>query len=90
MHQGVDFGSVVEHWIFNQAACVQIPPKSWDIFSLICYALFFVTLSCLKKCDKDHLYKFLVSLHPEASHKIWFQMTQMKNEKKQHLILKPE
>ena len=37
------FGSEVEHWTFNPAAGVQIPPKSWDFFSLICYALFFVT-----------------------------------------------
>ena len=35
-------GSVVEHWIIDPAARVQIPPKSWDFFSLICYALFFV------------------------------------------------
>ena len=25
------FGSVIEHWTFNPAARVQIPPKSWDL-----------------------------------------------------------
>ena len=33
---------MVENRIINPAARVQIPPKSWDFFSLICYALFFV------------------------------------------------
>ena len=37
------FGSVVEHLAFNPEAWVQIPSKSQDFFSLICFALFFVT-----------------------------------------------
>ena len=38
------FGSVVENWIIDPAARVRFPPKSWEFFfSLICYALFFVT-----------------------------------------------
>ena len=37
------FGSVVEHWVLNPEARVQIPPKSWDFFCLMCYVLFFVT-----------------------------------------------
>ena len=37
------FGSVIEHWITDPAGRVRFPPKSWEFFSLICYALFFVT-----------------------------------------------
>ena len=37
------FGSVVEHWIIDTAVRVRVPPKSWEFFSQICYALFFVT-----------------------------------------------
>ena len=36
------FGSVVDHWIIDPAARVRFSPKSWNCFSLICYALFFV------------------------------------------------
>ena len=42
------FGSEVEHWIIDQEAWIRFPPKSWDFFSLICYALFFLRLSCCK------------------------------------------
>ena len=34
-------GSVVEHWIFNPAARVRFPLKSWDFFqpNLLCFVL---------------------------------------------------
>ena len=37
------FGSVVEHWIIDPAAWVQFSRSHENFFSLICYALFFVT-----------------------------------------------
>ena len=36
-------------------ARVQIPPKPWDFFSLICFALFFVMASC----RKTHLHIYI-------------------------------
>ena len=41
LRQGVDFGSVVEHWIIDPAARVRFPPKSWDFFrpNLLCFVL---------------------------------------------------
>ena len=35
------FGSVVEHWIIDPTARVGFPPKSWESFSLICYAVIY-------------------------------------------------
>ena len=40
------FESVVEHWIYNPAARIQIPPKSWNFSSLVCYSLSLLRLSC--------------------------------------------
>ena len=45
VRRGVDIlAQWLEHWNFNPAARVQIEPESRGFFfSLICYALFFVT-----------------------------------------------
>ena len=52
------FGSVVEHWIIDPAARIRFPPKSWDFFILICYALFFVTAFMTVVNGYKYHYKF--------------------------------